>query len=92
MNTRTAMRQRYPDLGKELQVVRTYERYAKFEAELNEPGRNINGFSTNSQRVRELILESTKTLEALGGKQAVRIPELGGSKTTSNDTDNRIVD
>jgi len=92
MSTRTAVRQRYPDLGKELQIIRTYEKYVKFEMELNEPGRVVNGFSSNSQRVQELKQESAKTLEALRGKQAVRIPDLAGPKTTSNEIDNCIVD
>lgn len=91
MNTRTAMRQRYPDLSKELKVITTYEKYAKFEAELNEPGRVVNGFTSSSQRVQELMQESTKTLEALKGKQPVRIPELSGPKTTQNEIDTRML-
>ena len=87
MNTRTAVRQRYPDLGKELKVLRSYEKYAKFEMELNEPGRVLNGSVNYTYRVQELKEESARTLEALKQRQPVRIPELSGAKTTPNNID-----
>lgn len=90
MNTRTATRQRYPDLGKELTIIRSYENYAKFEMELNEPGHIFNGSVNYTQRIQELLQESSKTLEALKEKQPVRIPELSGPKTTSNNVDASI--
>lgn len=92
MNTRTAVRQRYPDLGKELKVVGSYEKYAKFEMELNEPGRILNGSVNYTYRVQELKAESARTLEALNQKQPVRIPELSGPKTTADNVDRGNVD
>lgn len=89
MNTRIAMRQRYPDLGKELKVIRTYDKYAKYEMELDEPTRVLNGSANVSQRVQELTMESARTLKALKGKQPVRIPELGGSKAGPSEVDKR---
>eukprot|EP00826_Nyctotherus_ovalis_P016398 TRINITY_DN14744_c0_g2_i2.p1 TRINITY_DN14744_c0_g2~~TRINITY_DN14744_c0_g2_i2.p1 ORF type:complete len:278 (+),score=86.00 TRINITY_DN14744_c0_g2_i2:154-987(+) len=82
MGTRTAMRQRYPDLGKELKVVRDYDKYAKWEAELVEPGRSPSDSAKIPQRTQELAQESKRTLEALKEKQPVRIPELRDLKAT----------
>lgn len=85
-----AVRQRYPETSKELKIVRSYEEYARFEAELNDI---IHG-KINSlgivRRVEELNQESAGTLEALKAKQPVRIPEMKGKEKLSDVTEKGI--
>lgn len=83
MGTRTAMRQRYPDLGKELKIVRSYGQYADWEAELNDLGRTPGDPAKAPRRLQDLMGESMRTLEVLKTKQPVRIPELRDSRATS---------
>ena len=76
MNTGVSVRQRYPDNTKPLRVTRTYEKYAQFEAAFTDITHIENGGRDIGQRVEELKYESAKMLEALKGKQRVRIPEM----------------
>ena len=76
MTTGVSVRQRYPEHTKQLKVTNTYEKYAQFEAAFTDITRIEDGGSDIAKRVEELKYESAKTLEALKGKQAVRIPEI----------------
>lgn len=76
MSTRISVRQRYPDHNKPLRVLRTYDKYAQFEAEFTDSTRLGNSVDGVAKRVEELVYESSKTLDALKQKQPVRIPDV----------------
>ena len=75
MSSRITVRARFPDLGKALRVIRSYENYARFEATFSDITHLESNDDGVSRRAEELRYESAKTLEALKRKDPVRIPE-----------------
>ncbi len=91
VSTRISVRQRYPEHTKTLKVIRSYEKYAQFEADSADMSRFGNGVDGTVHRVAELIRESAKTLEALKGKQPVRIPEVKTSDKVAASAESGMV-
>ena len=84
MATRASTRQRYPEHTKPLKVIKSYEKYALFEASFADITRLNESSDNTMRRVEELKQESTKTLEALKQKQPVRIPEVKSTEDTNH--------
>lgn len=85
---RISVRQRYPETGKELSVVRTYDKYALFEAMISDGSHPKGTGPEVITRTQELIQESAKTIEALQRKQTVRIPVLKSKEKAENMEEN----
>lgn len=81
---RISVRQRYPESGKGLKLIKTYEGYAQFEADLADASHIKGEDSGIARRTIELAQESTKTIEALKQKQPVRIPEVKQAEKSSD--------
>jgi hypothetical protein len=91
-STRIGVRQRCPDQSKQLQIIRTYEDYVRFESSSIDPSHSGNGANATQKRVSELEYESKKTLEALNRKPPVRIPEMkGGEEVAGASTKGKII-
>ena len=75
MNTRTAVRQRYPDLNKPLKIIRDHQEYAQFELGPIDPNQGATNSIITLQRAQELASESAKIIDALKGKKSVTIPQ-----------------
>jgi len=90
VSTRTSARKKEVVIDKPLKIMHTYADFAKFEMENTDVARLENGQEILASRVSELVKESTKTLEALKSKQAVRIPETGTAKKMEEAAHNGI--
>ena len=85
---RVAVRQRYPETGKELKVIRTYEQYSEFEAEITDLSHFNKTEPGITRRTQELVNESTRIIEALKRKPAVKIPVVKGEEKIRDEAEN----
>ncbi len=80
MGPRVSTRTRPPDHSRPLRVIKTYEKFAEFEASFNDITHQTDSADIIAKRAADIRYEASKTLDVLKQKQPVRIPETKGTE------------